>query len=95
MLLSLGGPMIRSAITVAAVVIATVAGPAAAAPASPRADGEIYVVVLEDSAAVRSVGTTPARHGVSVPVGGSTSFGFLGSWNGAVNSAPTDVTCTS
>lgn len=30
----------------------------------------------------------------SVPANGTTTFGFLGSWNGSANAVPASVTCT-
>jgi hypothetical protein len=43
-------------------------------------------------------GTSPVVKNVSyngtLGAGQSTSFGFLGSWNGSTNGAPTGVTCT-
>lgn len=50
------------------------------------------------NATVTSSGSTVTARNVSyngsVPANGTTTFGFLGSWNGT-NSAPTSVTCTS
>ncbi|MEJ3745883.1 endo-1,4-beta-xylanase [Actinomycetes bacterium KLBMP 9797] len=41
-----------------------------------------------------TVTVRPASYNGVVPSGGSTSFGFLGSWTGT-NPAPTNITCTS